>query len=486
MSSFFFLLDPASSPVFIIALGSIIVLALDALLGVLPRSARGMRRRGLILMALATIFILTAVSSVGVGESMQSGHRLAAAGITIVGLLAIPSLWMSSTYLMAARLQTALYVAFFLASLCGAFMAMSSSQLVLTWLGLEFMALPCAFLVGIDRDRPIGRDANAKVRLAAVVPSAILLLGIVLIFFSTGRIDYEGIRMSLEMDSLLDAVALTMLLAGLFLKCGLFPFHQWVTDVDDVSPLPVMIFKSVCMRLASIVVLLMIVTQLIPSPNASVATLFAILSILGSVVGGLMAIAQSSIKRLISWAGIGQGGILLLAFAADGSGSYGALLFYLIAIGLATLGALSVILVLNDGGRRIERAQDLAGFGKSHPMLAALLTFFLASLSGLPITAGFWAKWFLAWSAIEAGQGFIVLVVLIASVLILCAYMRLVSVLYMRDSVVSIEMEPSTSELAVLWVCAGLTLWMGLAPESVLTSFTGGMLEGLREGPFIF
>ena len=486
MSSLFFQWNPASSMVFIIALGSVVVLALDALLGVFPRSARGTRRRGIILMALATVFIMAAVSSVGVSESMRSGQRLAVAGMTIVGLLAIPSLWMSSTYLMAARLQTALYVALFLASLCGAFMAMSSSHLVLTWLGLEFMALPCAFLVGFDRDRPIGREANTKLRLATTMPSAVLLLGIVLVFFATGQLDYDGIRMSLEMDSPLDATALTLLLAGLLLKCGLFPFHQWMPDIDDVSPLSVMIFKSVCMRFASIIVLLMIVTQLIPEPTSSVTTLFAILAMLGSVIGGLMAIAQSSIKRLISWAGVGQGGILLLAFGASTSASYGALLLYLIAIGLATLGALSVILVLNDGGRRIERAQDLAGFGRSNPVLAALLTLFLASLSGLPITAGFWAKWFLAWSAIEAGQGFIVLVVLIASVLMLYAYMRLVSVLYMRDSVVSTEIEPSTSELAVLLVCAGLTLWMGLMPEPILTSLTGGALEGLRERAFIF
>ena len=486
MSSLFLQWNPASSPVLIVAMGSAAVLVLDALLGVFPRSARGTRRRGILLMVLATALIMAAVSSVGVSESMRSGHRLTVAGMTTIGLLAIPSLWMSSTYLMAARLQTALYVALFLASLCGAFMAMNSSQLVLTWLGLEFMALPCAFLVGFDRDRPIGREAKTKLRLATTLPSAVLLLGIALVFFATGQLDYDGIRMSLEMNSPLDAVALTLLLAGLLLKCGLFPFHQWMPDIDEISPLSVMIFNSACMRLASMIVLVMIVTQLIPDPITSVTTLFAILAMSGTVIGGLMAIAQSSIKRLISWAGVGQGGILLLAFAADSSASYGALLFYLIAIGLATLGALSVILVFNDGGRRIERAQDLAGLGKTNPVLAALLTLFLASLSGLPITAGFWAKWFLAWSAIEAGQGFIVLVVLIASVLILYAYLRLVSVLYMRDSLISIEMEPSTSELAVLLVCAGLTLWMGLMPEPILTSFTGGALEGLRERVFIF
>ncbi|MDG2051339.1 MAG: proton-conducting transporter membrane subunit [Myxococcota bacterium] len=470
--------------VWITALGALVILAIDAGFGSSNRGGRGARRRGLLLMLMSTAVLVAALSSIQASGPLADRGGPGAVGVMLVGLLAIPALWLASTDLMANRSETGLYGVLVLLALSGAFMALGSDQIGVTWVSLELMGLASVLLVGFDRRGSRTDEATLKAFLGEALSSALLLFGFALLFGATGRLDYEGIRKSLEIGAPLEIAGLTLVLGGGLLKCGLAPFHQWGPDIDEGSSVAVMAFRTVAIRTAAIVVLLRLVTEVFPAEMEILSLGFAILAVGGSSLGSLMAARQAHIKRMISWGGVAHGGNLLVAFAANDQEAYGAMFFYLFATGVATIGALCVLAALKEGNFQGETIDDLSGLASRRPMLAILLTLFLTSLAGLPLTAGFWGKWLLLRSIIDVGDAWPALAILISSVALLYTYFRWIAAFFMRESQVTVNSEASSSELAILVVCAVVTLWLGIMPDPVLASSGEGLLEFFRL-PFV-
>lgn len=483
------LLVPAASA----ALGALAVLAIDALLGRSDDDARAMGRHGLFLSISATIALVSSVLSglvfltAGATSSFDPllGHfrmdGLAAASIVIIGSFGILVTWLSTTYLMALSLRAGDYYALLLLSLSGAFLAFSADHLLLLFMGLELLALPAHVLAGFDRGRLRSNEAGLKSFLLGAFASALLLYGMALLFGASGRLDFPGVRIALASGSPLASAGLALLLMGIGLRAGIAPFHQWAPDVEEGAPTSVTAFVSVCVRGAALLILLRLVVHGLPEDDPTYRAVFATLAVLGIVIGSLMAIVQRNVKRLIAWAGVAQLGIMGLSFAVGGSAAYGAMLFDLIAVGFATLGVLGILLTLASGGREVERIEDFAGVGRSRPALAALTTLFLMALAGLPVTAGFWAKWVLLQSIVAAGRVELVAIALLGSVLLLFAYMRIPTLLYMRDAPEHETSEASTSELAMLLICAAVTLYLGVFPDAVLPGQSDGLIELLAK-----
>lgn len=468
------------SPVWITAAGALAILAIDALFGSSDRNGRRARRRGLLLMLISTAVLISALLSVEISTVGQDRSDLGVVGIMLVGFLAIPALWMASTDLMANRSEIGLYGVLILLSLSGAFMAIGSHQIGVTWLSLELMSLASVLLMGFDRKSPRRDEATLKAFLGGSFSSALLFFGFSLLFGATGRLDYEGLQNAIQLQSPFGAAGLTLVLGGGLLKCGLAPFHQWAPDVDEGSSVAVMAFRGVVLRAASMMVLLRLITEVFPPELGTLSWVLVILAFGGSLIGSLMATAQTEMKRMISWGGVAQGGILLLAFAANSASAYSAMLFYLFVNGVATIGALCVLSTLKEGTREIGGIEDLSGLAYGRPMPAILLTLFLTSLAGLPITAGFWGKWLLVRSVIGFESGWPALMILISSAVLIYAYFRWVAVLFMQSPRISIRSEASSSELAILALCAGLTLWLGVMPDPVLGSTGERLMEYLR------
>lgn len=479
------LLVPAASA----ALGALVVLAIDAVLGRTGDDARATGRHGLFLTISATIALVSSVLSALVFLSAGStssfdpllGHfrmdGLAAASIVIIGSFGILVTWLSTTYLMALSLRAGDYYALLLLSLSGAFLAFSADHLLVLFMGLELLALPAHVLAGFDRGRLRSNEAGLKSFLLGAFASALLLYGMALLFGASGRLDFAGVRIALASGSPLAPAGLALLLMGIGLRAGIAPFHQWAPDVDEGAPTSVTAFVSVCVRGAALLVLLRLVVHGLPEGDATYRAVFAALAVVGIVVGSLMAMVQRNVKRLIAWAGVAQLGIMAMSFAVGGSAAYGAMLFHLIAVGFMTLGVLGVLLTLASGGREVERIEDFAGVGQSRPALAALTTLFLMGLAGLPLTAGFWAKWALLRAIVAEGRVELAAVALLGSVLLLFAYMRIPTLLYMRDAPEHRTSEASTSELAMLLVCAAVTLYLGVFPDPVLPGQNVGLIE---------
>lgn len=471
------------------AVGALLILALDTAAGRARMESRGARRRGLVLALAGTLALLTAVLSGLVhlfpGASTAAASvpaqlrmdGLAAASVVIVGVSGVLAIWLSSTYLMVLRLHAGEYFVLLLLSIAGAFVAVAAGHLLVLYVGLELMVLPAHVLAGFDRTRRRSNEAALKSFLLGAFGSALLLFGLALTFGATGHLDHASVRAGLADGGALGLMGIALVVAGVGVKAGIAPFHQWAPDVDEGAPTSVTAFVSVCVRGAALLVLLRVVVDVFPADDAVLRPVFAGLAIIGIAIGSLMAMVQRNVKRLIAWAGIAHTGTMLLAFVADDAAAYGAMLFYLIAVSVATLGALGMVLTLAGGGREVERLEDFAGIGKARPGLAALMTLFLIALAGLPVTAGFWAKLLLLRAVVDAGHVGLAIVALIGSVVALYAYMRVPAMMFMRDAPDQEIAEPSTSELAVLLLCAVVIVYLGVVPDPRLPGFAHGLLE---------
>ena len=273
---------------------------------------------------------------------------------------------------------------------------------------------------------------------------------------------------------------LALFLTGLAFKVALVPFHQWAPDVYEGAPTPVTAFMSVCVKATAILVLLRVVVQVLPELAGLSHDVFWVLSALSIVVGNLMAIIQQNIKRMLAYSSIAHAGYLMIALVSGGADAHAAMMFYLIVYVFMVLGAFGVVIALASGGREYERIDDLAGIAQSRPALAAAMLLFMLALAGIPGTAGFWAKWNLFVAAVGAGEIGLVILAVLGSVASIYYYLQIPVAMYMRDARSEPPSEASTNELAVLFVCAAVILYLGLFPDVRLPGQSVGILESLR------
>jgi NADH-quinone oxidoreductase subunit N len=198
------------------------------------------------------------------------------------------------------------------------------------------------------------------------------------------------------------------------------------------------------------------------------------------VLGSAMAAFQRNVKRMLAWSGVAHAGTLLVGFVAGTPDAFAAVGFYVSSSLLATLGAFGVVLTLATGGRESERIDDFAGLGRSRPGLAACMTLFLLALVGIPGTAGFWAKWLLFGAAVEAAALPLVVVALFGTLACLHGTWRVIVMMYVHEAPEAEPIPASTSELAVLVLCAAGVLWLGFLPDSLPLGGEGGLLQAVH------
>jgi NADH-quinone oxidoreductase subunit N len=398
----------------------------------------------------------------------------------LVGLIAFLVILASDSYLERENLQPAEFYALILFATAGMGVLASAQELLTAFIGLEMSSISSYILAGYRRDSIKASESAVKYFLLGSFATAFFLYGIALIYGAGGSTNLAALA-SVDPNNNLLRLGLTLILVGLGFKVAMAPFQIWTPDVYEGAPTPVSALFSAGPKAATFALLLRIFST-IHAANDFWFWAFWALAILTMFVGNLGAIVQNNVKRMLAYSSIAHAGYTLVAFAAismvrldpaEVAPAYAAVLFYLASYSLVSIGTFTVVSEIGGQGERYLTYDDYAGLGTRQPYAAAALTLFLLSLLGLPITAGFFGKLYIFRAAIRSDLVWLAVLMAINSVIGAYYYFRLIVMMYMREYKGTIPADASkglspTAAIVVV-VTVGITLYLGLLPNLVLT-----------------
>jgi len=365
-----------------------------------------------------------------------------------------------------------LYVLLLVATL-GSMVLVASSDFVSFFLGLEILSVALYSLSAYLRMRSRPLEAGIKYLVLAGSSSAFLLFGMALIYAQTGTMELFRLAASLAAahNSQLVLAGLTFIITGIGFKLGVVPFHLWAPDVYEGAPAPITAFIATVSKGAMFALLLRYFYTAGAQYFRPIFVLLAIIAIASMVIGNLLALLQNNVKRMLAYSSIAHMGYLLVAFEATSTAASEAVAFYLVAYFIATIGAFGVITVLSDKERDAETLEDYKGLFWRRPMLAGIFTLMLLSLAGIPVTAGFLAKFYIVSTGAAAGIWALILILVITSVIGLFYYLRIVVTMYAREQDETPHVEPhGIAGSFVLVTLTILLVWLGVYPVPLLNA----------------
>ncbi|MFO7547595.1 MAG: NADH-quinone oxidoreductase subunit N [Acidimicrobiia bacterium] len=351
-----------------------------------------------------------------------------------------------------------------------AFMA-SSVHLVMIFMGLEIGSISLYVLAGITRENRTSDEAAMKYFLLGSAASAVFVYGVALVYAGTGGLNLLAIQ------SFLGGVVLTrpavlligiaLLVVGLGFKITAAPFHSWAPDVYQGAPAGVVGFMAAAAKLGGFAALTRILFSAFPLYREDWAPVVAGIAALSVVVGTVLAIVQTDVRRLLAYSGVAHAGFILTGIVAGGTGGP-AVWFYLAVYTIQLVGAFGVVAAVGGSTRSGSDLDDYAGLAKRSPFLAAAFALLLLGMAGLPLTAGFIAKFGVFRDAWEGGFEWLVVVALLASVAALYAYLRVVVVMYMRDPETTAPVPARGTTRWAVSIAVAVTIVLGLMPRPLL------------------
>ena len=376
----------------------------------------------------------------------------------------------ASPFLRKLNAEGGEFYSLLLLSILGQSLMAASNELMMVFIGLEISSISSYVLAGYLRDDKRANESALKYFLLGSFATCFFLYGIAWIFGLTGATDFNRIAAVLgnpdiAPDPVFTAAAAALILAGLCFKISAFPFQSWAPDVYQGAPTPVSAFLSAAPKAAAFAILLRIFFTAFEPLADRWLPLLGTVALLTMIVGNFAALWQTDIKRILGYSAIANAGYVLVAVAAHSSLGISAVLFYLAAYSFMNIGAFAVV------SMRPETAiADYNGLAARQPLTAALMTVFIASLIGLPLTAGFFGKFYIFKSAIDAELYTLAALGLLTSAVAAFYYVRIIVAMYMKpaaEDAPTLEV-PATSLQAVLWLSAAATIGFGIFPGWLL------------------
>jgi NADH-quinone oxidoreductase subunit N len=368
-----------------------------------------------------------------------------------------------------AERREELYVLLTVAAL-GSMVLVASSHFASFFLGLEILSVALYGLSAYLANYRRSVEAGIKYLILAGSSSAFLLFGMALIYAQLGTMELARIAtlvITIPNNPLI-LVGLVLIITGIGFKLGVVPFHLWTPDVYEGAPAPVTAFIATVSKGAIFALLLRYFYSSGAQSMRPVFVVFAIVAIASMFVGNLLALLENNVKRILAYSSIAHMGYLLVAFEAGGNMASRAIAFYLVAYFITTLGAFGVITVLSDTERDADALADYRGLFWRRPVLAGIFTVMLLSLAGIPLTAGFLAKFYVVAAGVSGAAWVLVFVLVTSSVIGLFYYLRVLVTMYVRTT----EAFPASTLFhpagAVLIALTVLLVWFGVYPEVLL------------------
>lgn len=363
------------------------------------------------------------------------------------------------------------YYGLLLFALSGLLIMVSSYDLIVIFLGLEVLSTSSYALAGLKIRDQKSSEAAAKYFLLGSFASALLVLGLAFLFGFAHTTQIHGIIQGFKADSpslVLGWVGLGLLLVGFGFKIAIVPFHMWTPDVYEGSPTPITAFFSIGPKAVGFAVLIRVFYLFWPTAFNRTTIFWAlwVLAVATMVVANLVALRQTNIKRLLAYSSIAHAGYLLVAILAQ---DYGSLLFYLAVYLFMNIGAFAAVIALSRERQEYLQLEDFKGIGFQYPWIGAMMTIFLISLAGFPPTGGFLAKFYVFASAVQRGLTSLVIIAVLASLISVYYYLRVVVYMYMREPTSAVIIRSDNPALyLVLFLCLYGVLQLGLFPGNIL------------------
>ena len=329
------------------------------------------------------------------------------------------------------------YYAMVLFAIVGMMLMAQATDLLVIFLALETMSIAVYILTGIRRDLQQSTEAAFKYFLLGAFASSFFLYGIAFLYGTTGTTNLDEMSTRIAAQSMsgnpMILLGIGMLIVGFGFKIAAVPFHMWSPDAYEGAPAVVTGFMSTGVKAAAVAAFVRVFLKGLDPMIADWAPILWWIAALTMIVGTVVGVAQTSLKRMLAYSSIAHGGYILAALVAGNEVGKAAILFYLAAYALTNLGAFGVIALIGSRERANDDLRDYAGLWHTHPALASLMTFFLLSLGGFPPTAGFIAKWYVFSAAIGSGYYGLAIIGVLSSVVSVFFYLRIVVMMYMTD-----------------------------------------------------
>jgi NADH-quinone oxidoreductase subunit N len=374
----------------------------------------------------------------------------------------------SYEYLAVQRIRAGEYYGLILFGTVGMCLMSSAIELVLIFIALEISSISTYVLAGFRRHDAASSESSLKYFLLGSFATAFFLYGVAMMFGATGSTNIDAISRALGSGNVpvLAYVATALMFVGLGFKVASAPFHVWTPDVYEGAPAPIVGLMSTGPKAAAFAVLLRVMFEANAPGRFWLIWVSAALSM---TLGNLGALVQGNVKRLLAYSSIAHAGYLLAAFATQPDLGASAAMFYTAAYAAMNVGAFAVVSHFANAGEKYVAVEDYAGLGKRSPVLAATLTFFLMSLIGIPITGGFFAKFYVLTAALHSNLVGLAIILVLNSAIGAYYYLRIIVMMYMREprGEVPVAPVPAAAGLAIA-VCVLATLYLGVLPGRVL------------------
>ena len=409
----------------------------------------------------------TAFQNMIVVDGFATFFRVLVIGVALLAVLS------SSDYLRREGSMGGEFYALLLWSTAGQSIMASAEELIMIFIGLEISSIASYVLAGYLRDDPRNNESALKYFLLGSFATAFLLYGIAWIYGVTGTTNLVDIRRALlnaNEPLAFVSTAAALMFVGFAFKISAAPFQSWAPDVYQGAPAPVAAFLTVGPKGAAFAILLRVFFTAFGPIASTWAPLLWAVSLATMTVGNFAAILQSDIKRLLGYSSIAHAGYVLVAVTAHSGAGSAAAMFYLAAYAFTNIGAFAVVTYFSRKGERFTKVDDFAGLAQRQPVMAAMLTIFLLSLIGVPLTGGFFGKFYIFKAALDANLVWLTVLGLLNSAVAAYYYLRILVVMYFRESGEAVEhlLSAGPALKAAVYGSALGTLVLGIFPGWVL------------------
>ena len=359
-------------------------------------------------------------------------------------------------------------------ALTGMMIFAASNNLLVMFVALEVLSLPLYLMSGLARRRRLlSQEAALKYFLLGAFTSAFFLYGLALLYGYAGTVDLRGIFDSAagtdKSDALL-VIGLALLVVGLLFKAGVAPFHTWTPDVYQGAPTSVTAFMAACTKVAAFGAILRVLYVGFGNNDWTWRPVIYGVAIVTLVVGSVLALTQTDVKRMLAYSSIAHAGFILTGTIANDPAGLSSTMFYLLTYGLTTIGAFAVVTLVRDADGEAGHLSAWAGLAKRSPLVAGVFSLFLLALAGIPLTSGFTGKFVVFRAALDAGAAPLVVIALLASAVAAFFYVRVIVLMYFSEPAAQgpTVAVPGLLTTIALAIATAATVLLGVVPGAVL------------------